>query len=336
MRILVTGGSGFIGSHLIKFLIKKNHKVLNIDRLSKESINESLKKINKHKNYSFQKIDLQNYNILNKTLSEFMPQTVFNLAAESHVDRSIISPKNFVKSNINSTVNLLESVRNLLNEKNNLINNFRFIHVSTDEIYGSLKNKKNKFTENSQLDPSSPYSASKASTDLIVRAWHKTYKLPIIITNCSNNFGPWQYPEKLIPVIILNLLKKEKVPIYGNGKNIRDWIYVLDHVEGLYLVFKKGVIGENYNIGTNNEYENIEIFKKISKKITNYYKNKYNYMELLEYVSDRKGHDIRYAINNKKITSELGFRPKYNFENKLNKTIEWYLKNFKWLKNKSK
>tara|TARA_Y100000590_G_scaffold441280_1_gene567732 strand:- start:501 stop:1508 length:1008 start_codon:yes stop_codon:yes gene_type:complete len=334
MKIIVTGGSGFIGSHLVKFLIKKKHKVLNIDKLSKYSVNEALINIKKNHNYSFKKIDLQNFKKLNAIVLRYKPDAIFNLAAESHVDRSIEQPKNFVKSNINSTINLLEISRNLLNKNKDTLEKFKFIHVSTDEIYGSLNKNKKKFSENSKINPSSPYSASKASTDLIVQAWNKTYKLPTIITNCSNNFGPWQYPEKLMPVIILKILNKERIPIYGNGKNIRDWIYVLDHVNGLYKILKKGKIGETYNIGTNNEFQNIDICKKICKKITKLKKNKFNYLKLIKYVSDRKGHDLRYAINSNKIKTKLGFRSKYKFENSLDITIKWYLKHYNWLKNK--
>jgi len=334
MKILVTGGSGFIGSHLVKFLIKKNHEILNIDKLSKQSVNESLSILKNDKKYSFKKIDLQNFEKLNNIISQFKPEAVFNLAAESHVDRSISDPKAFVKSNINSTINLLESIRLYLDDNKKINNRFKLIHISTDEIYGSLKLNKNKFSEKSRLDPSSPYSASKASTDLLVKAWYKTFNIPTLITNCSNNFGPWQYPEKLIPVIIKKILKKEKIPIYGNGKNVRDWIFVLDHVEGLYLVFKKGKIGESYNIGTNNECSNIDILKMICSKVNKIKKNKYNYLELLEFVEDRKAHDVRYAINNKKISSDLGFKSKYNFKKSLDYTISWYLNNTKWLKNK--
>ena len=334
MRIIVTGGSGFIGSHLVKFLLKKKHHVLNIDKLSKYSVNESLNKIKNNKYYTFEKIDLQNFNKLNSIIIKYKPETIFNLAAESHVDRSIKNPINFVKSNINSTINLLESSRKLLNLNKNLTKKFKFIHVSTDEIYGSLKRNNKKFTEKSQIDPSSPYASSKASTDLLVKSWIRTYKLPAIITNCSNNFGPWQYPEKLIPVIISKALKKEDIPIYGNGKNIRDWIFVLDHIEVLYLIFKKGKIGESYNIGTNNEFENIKICKKICSHLNYLTKNVFDYTKLINFVPDRKGHDLRYAINNNKIKLKLGFKSKYNFDSSLNKTIEWYFKNYEWLNNK--
>ncbi len=334
MKIIVTGGSGFIGSHLVKFLIKKKHIVLNIDKISKYSVNESLYEIEKNKNYYFSKIDLQNFNKLNKSILNFKPNIIFNLAAESHVDRSISNPMDFVKSNINSTINLLESSRFYLNKNKELQKKFRLIHVSTDEIYGSLKKNSKKFTEKNNLDPSSPYSSSKASTDLLVKAWHKTFNLPVLITNCSNNFGPWQFPEKLIPLIILKIINKQKIPIYGDGKNIRDWIYVYDHIDGLYKVMKKGTPGETYNIGTNNEYENIVICKKICDKISRIKKNKFNYRDLIEFVEDRKGHDERYAIDSKKIKQELGFKSSYNFEKSLNKTIDWYIKNTKWLKNK--
>ena len=336
MKIIVTGGSGFIGSHLVHLLIKKKHKVLNIDKLSKFSVNESLDDLKKNKKYNFKKIDLQNFEKLSAAINNFKPDIIYNLAAESHVDRSIINPINFVKSNINSTINLLEAINKYLHKYPKIKKNFRLIHVSTDEIYGSLKSEEKKFTEKSKIDPSSPYAASKASTDLIVKAWNKTYKLPVIITNCSNNFGPWQFPEKLIPVIISKILKKQTIPIYGNGKNIRDWIYVLDHVDCLYTILKKGKIGETYNIGTNNELENIKICKMICLKINKLKKNKFNNLKLIKFVDDRKGHDLRYAINNNKIKKTLGFRSKYKFENALDTTVKWYLNNSDWLKNKTK
>ncbi len=336
MKIIVTGGSGFIGSHLVHLLIKKKHKVLNIDKLSKFSVNESLDDLKKNKKYNFKKIDLQNFAKLSAAINNFKPDIIYNLAAESHVDRSIINPINFVKSNINSTINLLEAINKYLDKYTKIKKNFKLIHVSTDEIYGSLKSDEKKFTEKSKIDPSSPYAASKASTDLIVKAWNKTYKLPVIITNCSNNFGPWQFPEKLIPVIISKILKKQTIPIYGNGKNIRDWIYVLDHVDCLYTILKKGKIGETYNIGTNNELENIKICKMICLKINKLKKNKFNNLKLIKFVDDRKGHDLRYAINNNKIKKTLGFRSKYKFENALDSTVKWYLNNSDWLKNKTK
>ncbi len=336
MRIIVTGGSGFIGSHLVRLLIKKKHIVLNIDKLSKFSVNESLDDLKKNKKYNFKKIDLQNYSKLSTAINNFKPNIIYNLAAESHVDRSITNPINFVKSNINSTINLLEAANKYLDKNTKIKKNFKLIHVSTDEIYGSLNSKEKKFTEKSKIEPSSPYAASKASTDLLVKAWNKTYKLPIIITNCSNNFGPWQYPEKLIPVIISKILKKQTIPIYGNGKNIRDWIYVLDHVDCLYTILKKGKIGETYNIGTNNELENINLCRMICLKINKLKKNKFNNLKLINFVDDRKGHDLRYAINNNKIKKTLGFRSKYKFENALDSTVKWYLNNSNWLKNKTK
>ena len=336
MRIIVTGGSGFIGSHLVHLLIKKKHIVLNIDKLSKFSVDESLDDLKKNKNYNFKKIDLQNFGELSTAINNFKPNIIYNLAAESHVDRSITHPINFVKSNINSTINLLEAANKYLDKYPKIKKNFKLVHVSTDEIYGSLKSEEKKFTEKSKIDPSSPYAASKASTDLIVKAWNKTYKLPVIITNCSNNFGPWQYPEKLIPVIISKILKKQTIPIYGNGKNIRDWIYVLDHVDCLYTILKKGKIGETYNIGTNNELENINLCRMICLKINKLKKNKFNNLKLIKFVDDRKGHDLRYAINNNKIKKTFGFRSKYKFENALDSTVKWYLNNSDWLKNKIK
>jgi len=336
MKILVTGGSGFIGSTLVKLLLEKNYKVLNIDKLSKQSVNESLDKYKKNKNYFFKKIDINNYKKLEKIFFEFKPHSIFHLAAESHVDRSIKNPEIFIKTNILGTYNLLEISKNFY-QKNKFSKRFIFIHVSTDEIYGSLsKRNYNKFNENTNINPSSPYSASKACSDLLVNAWNKTFNLPIIITNCSNNFGPWQFPEKLIPIVIYNAIRKKSIPIFGNGKNIRDWIDVRDHANGLYLVFKKGKIGERYNIGTNQEFSNIQICKKIFKILNNKVDKNFNYLKLINFVNDRKGHDYRYAIDNTKIKKELNFKSKYQFDQSIEKTIGWYLENISWVKSKLK
>ena len=338
MKILITGGSGFIGSTLIKFLLAKNHKILNVDCLSKYSVNESLLTLNQKlkNNYFFKKIDISNYNSLNIAFNKFKPDSVIHVAAQSHVDRSISDPKVFIRANIIGTFNLLEVSRKYL-KKIKIKNKFKFLHISTDEIYGELKKNEKKFTEKNNIKPSSPYSASKASSDLLVESWNKTYNLPTIITNCSNNFGPWQFPEKLIPVIILSALDNKKIPIYGNGKNIRDWIDVRDHVRALDLVLRKGKIGERYNIGTDNQLSNITIAKKICS-ILDKIKNKKNifHEKLISYINDRAGHDFRYAINNEKITKDLHFKSKYKFEKSLEDTVLWYLDNLNWAKNKLK
>lgn len=319
-KILVTGGLGFIGLNLIFDLLKSNKQiVLNLDKVSPYS-----NKINiKNKNYIFHKIDISKKEKLYNSINSFKPDIIYHLAAESHVDRSIISAKDFIYSNIIGTYNLLEIVNFLFNKKK-LSSNFRFIHVSTDEVYGSINS--GKFNENSNYKPNSPYSASKASSDLLVRSWVKTFKFPGIITNCSNNFGPFQNEEKLIPKMIKNILNKINIPIYGNGKNMRDWIFVEDHVAALRTIASKGKIGENYNIGGQNIKSNNEIVKIISKIMKNNYVN-FDPINLVEYVEDRKGHDFRYAISNKKINSKLNWYPKYNFTDALKLTVNWYYKN---------
>jgi len=328
MKILVTGGSGFIGSTLIKALLKnKKNIVLNIDKISKYSVSESLIKINTNK-YTFQKLDLKNYKKLEKVFNIFKPNIIYHLAAESHVDRSLISPKKFVENNFFSTLNLLECYRKYslkyINKKK------LFINISTDEVYGSLNNKQKPFNENSPFRPNSPYSSSKASSDLLVRSWNRSYNLSIITTHCSNNFGPWQFPEKLIPVVIYNLSNKKNIPVYGKGNNIRDWIYVEDHVKCLILISKKGKVGENYNIGGNKEISNLDLIKKIIKIFKKNIKSTYNYNNLITFVDDRLGHDFRYAISNHKINKNLNFKLNLNFENNLEKTVKWYIKNISW------
>jgi dTDP-glucose 4,6-dehydratase len=319
-KILITGGLGFIGLNLVLELLKsKNQTILNLDKISPYS-----NKINiKNKNYKFHKIDISKKEKLYNCIKNFKPDIIYHLAAESHVDRSIISAKDFIYSNIIGTYNLLETANFLLNKKK-LSSNFRFIHVSTDEVYGSIK--LGKFNENSNYKPNSPYSASKASSDLLVRSWFKTYNFPVITTNCSNNFGPYQNKEKLIPKIIKNIFDKVTIPIYGNGKNMRDWIFVDDHVSALIMVGKKGKLGENYNIGGQNIKSNNEIVKIISKIMKNRYV-KFEPLDLVQYVKDRKGHDFRYAISNKKINSNLNWYPKYNFRSALELTIKWYCQN---------
>ena len=338
MKIIVTGGYGFIGSALIRYILdNSNDEILNLDKLTYASNKASLEAYENNNNYSFEKIDIVDKSAVQKIFSSFKPDAIMHLAAESHVDRSITDPSQFIKTNIIGTYNLLELSKNYLDEENK--NKFKFLHVSTDEVYGDLEIDEPAFNEKNRYIPSSPYSASKASSDHLVRAWNRTYDLPILITNCSNNYGPFQNNEKFIPQIINGILKGSEIPIYGDGKQIRDWLYVEDHVEALYLVLKKGIIGETYNIGGNNEIMNIVIAEMICDEMdSNYYEKfekisvkKSNVLlkDLITFVEDRKGHDLRYAIDASKIKNDLGWTPKGDFQSGLKKTIEWYLNNNK-------
>ncbi len=336
-RILVTGGAGFIGSNLIRRLIKlENCKIFNLDKIGYSSDTDSftnLKRLNSelfNKKYKFVKADLNDYSETKKAIEISNPDFIFHLAAESHVDRSIDSPKEFIQSNIIGTFNLLENALNHFRGMEKLRkNNFKFLHISTDEVFGSL-GEKGFFDENSRYDPRSPYSATKASSDHLVRAWQHTYKLPTLITNCSNNFGPWQFPEKLIPLIINKALNEEQIPIYGNGKNIRDWLFVEDHIDALLTVIKKGDIGDTYCIGSNNEKTNIEIAELICLIIDKLIPLKYPRNTLIKFVTDRPGHDKRYAIDNSLIKSKLGWEANYDFYTSLEKTVLWYIDNKYW------
>lgn len=329
MKYLVTGGSGFIGSHLIKLLLKnkKNH-VLNIDKLSYAANNKLNDEI-KSKKYSFKKIDISNYEKIKKQILNFQPNIIFNLAAETHVDRSISNSKDFIFSNIIGTFSILQASRKYLSKVKNK-KDFKFIHISTDEVYGSLKKSMRSFTENSNYLPNSPYAASKASSDHLIRAWNKTYNFPSILTHCSNNYGSHQNYEKFIPKIIINAINNRKIPIYGSGRQLREWIHVSDHVNALLHVSIKGKIGETYNIGSNIVKENIFVAKAICKRLNKIYNNKNkNYEDLIEYVEDRPGHDFKYALNISKIKKQLNWSPKISFNEGLNQTIEWYLKESK-------
>ena len=337
--ILVTGGAGFIGSALIRHIIKNTyHSVVNIDKLSYSGNLQSLESIESNKNYIFERVDICDEKELNRIFKKNKPDIVMHLAAESHVDRSIDGPGDFIKTNIVGTFTLLEQSKNYWQSlEGDKKNNFRFLHVSTDEVYGDLEGTTDFFSEETSYDPSSPYSATKASSDHLVRAWHRTYGLPVLITNCSNNYGPCQFPEKLIPHVILNALEGKNLPIYGDGRQIRDWLYVDDHVLALMSVALDGNVGETYNIGGSNEIQNIEVVKKICNILDKLISNKLNGMasfsELITYVKDRPGHDVRYAINANKINRDLGWKPEESFESGILKTVQWYLTNNDWCEN---
>ena len=332
MKILVTGGAGFIGSNFILNNIS-NHTILNYDKLTYAGNLDNLKSLEKDPNYNFVKGDIKDLNKFNEVINGFKPDAIINFAAESHVDRSIDGPQDFIETNIFGTFILLKSALDYYSDLDkDKKKKFRFLHISTDEVYGSLGST-GKFKETTRYDPSSPYSASKASSDHLVKAWYHTYGLPILITNCSNNYGPYQFPEKLIPLMIINCLEHKSLPIYGKGDNIRDWIYVDDHCKGIYEVLKNGKIGETYNLGGNQEMTNIDIVNNIclildkiipSKKIN-------SYKELIVYVKDRPGHDFRYAIDSTKVENELNFFPLETLETGLKKTIMWYLDNLEWI-----
>ncbi|MCW9710413.1 dTDP-glucose 4,6-dehydratase [Avibacterium sp. 21-586] len=331
MKILVTGGAGFIGSALIRYLINQtNDQVFNIDKLTYASCLDGLSTVRNSPRYRFQQVDICNAHLLSNVFSQYQADAVIHLAAETHVDRSISNSLPFVQTNIVGTYTLLESTydywRKLDKQKQR---DFRFIHVSTDEVYGDLQKDQPAFNEGSIYAPNSPYSASKASSDHLVRAWYKTFGLPTIITHCSNNYGPYQFPEKLIPLMILNALSGKPLPIYGNGMQIRDWLFVEDHIRALHLVLTKGRIGGIYNIGGNNEKTNLEVVKTICRHLDELVPDKPDnvnqYMDLITFVEDRPGHDQRYAINTHKINSELEWYPQETFDTGLSKTILWYL-----------
>ena len=331
MKIIITGGAGFIGSAVIRHIIQTtNHEVLNVDKLTYAGNLESLSLVDQNPRYHFSQTDICDRVELDKLFELFQPDAVMHLAAESHVDRSISGPYTFIKTNIIGTYTLLEVARKYwlqLDEKRQA--EFKFHHISTDEVYGDLEGTTDLFTETTSYAPSSPYSASKASSDHLVRAWHRTYGLPTIVTNCSNNYGSYHFPEKLIPLVILNALEGKSLPIYGKGDQIRDWLFVEDHARALYKVVTEGVVGETYNIGGHNEKQNIEVVKTICK-ILNELKPQSNgqqYESLITFVKDRPGHDLRYAIDDTKIGNELGWKPKETFETGIRKTVEWYLNN---------
>jgi dTDP-glucose 4,6-dehydratase len=331
MRIFVTGGAGFIGSAVIRNIIRTrpSWSVVNIDKLTYAGNLESLDAVSTSTNYTFKKIDICDRSAISALFKEFRPDGIMHLAAESHVDRSIDGPGEFIQTNIIGTYTLLECARAYwsgLDEEGK--KRFKFHHISTDEVYGSLGDE-GFFTEETPYQPNSPYSASKASSDHLVRAWHETFKFPVVTTNCSNNYGPYHFPEKLIPLMILNALDLKKLPVYGKGDNVRDWLYVEDHAEALLNVFEKGRVGETYNIGGNNEKQNLEVVHTICDLLDSMKKRSdgKSYRDLISYVPDRPGHDKRYAIDASKVTRELGWKPKETFESGIKKTVAWYLEN---------
>ena len=330
---LITGGAGFIGSNFLNLFVPRypEYNFINLDKLTYAANLLNLKNIENLPNYTFEQGDIADHSCVNKIFIQYNPDIVVHFAAESHVDRSIIGPAEFVQTNIIGTFNLLEACRK--NWSDSLSKNKLFHHVSTDEVYGSLSlNDTNLFTEVTPYTPHSPYSASKASSDHLVRAYYHTYGIPIKITNCSNNYGPYQFPEKLIPLMILNALNNKPLPVYGKGENIRDWLYVKDHCEAIWTVIQKGVIGETYNIGGNNEWKNIDIVNKICDILAEEFKkNPLSIKKLITFVKDRPGHDLRYAIDSTKIKSELHWQPRETFETGLRKTIRWYLNNKTWI-----
>ena len=371
MKILVTGGSGFIGSNLVRLLVEeKGESVINLDKLTYAGNAESLADLEGNPNYTFEQVDLCDAAALAEVFTKHQPDTVMHLAAESHVDRSIDGPGEFIQTNIVGTYNLLQASLNYWrslpeagdselkitdcgDELSGISNkeSFRFLHVSTDEVYGSLAPDASGFSETTPYDPHSPYSASKAASDHLARAWADTYGLPVLVTNCSNNYGPYQFPEKLIPVVILKCLRGEPIPVYGKGENIRDWLYVTDHAEALYTVVTKGRVGETYNIGGNNEQTNLDLIKKLCAILEQEIRGKVDetekpshfatfkpshskpFQDLITFVTDRPGHDMRYAIDPTKIRDELGWEPKEDFESGFRKTVQWYLNNREWTDN---
>lgn len=334
MNILVTGGAGFIGSAVLRYLIKStDHHVLNLDKLTYAGNLESLSEIDQNPRYQFVQADICDAITLTQIFERFQPDAVMHLAAESHVDRSIDGPAAFIQTNIVGTYTLLEVARKYyaaLSAQQKSV--FRLHHISTDEVYGDLEGTTDLFTETTSYAPSSPYSASKASSDHLVRAWHRTYGLPVVITNCSNNYGPYHFPEKLIPLVILNALQGKALPIYGKGDQIRDWLFVEDHARALYSVVTQGKVGETYNIGGHNEKQNIEVVKNICQILDELQPRAdgQSYAVLIEFVKDRPGHDLRYAIDATKIANELGWKPEETFETGIKKTVQWYLEHLDW------
>ena len=331
MKILVTGGAGFIGSAVVRLAVARGHSVVNLDALTYAACLENVASVAQSPLYAFEQADIRDPAALARVFEAHQPDAVMHLAAESHVDRSIDGPGVFIETNVMGTYNMLQAARSYWEAKGRP-ESFRFHHISTDEVFGSLPaDPAVKFTEDTPYDPRSPYSASKASSDHLVRAWHETYGLPVVLTNCSNNYGPFHFPEKLIPVIILNALAGKALPIYGDGSNIRDWLYVEDHADALLLVVEKGAVGRSYNIGGENERTNLELVKTLCGILDRLRpKAAGSYADQITFVTDRPGHDARYAIDPSRIRAELGWRPSVTVEEGLEKTVQWYLDNEAW------
>ncbi|MEC9197973.1 MAG: dTDP-glucose 4,6-dehydratase [Pseudomonadota bacterium] len=331
MKLLITGGAGFIGSAVVRLAIARGHEVVNLDALTYAACLENVASVSGSDKYAFEHVDIRDRSALDAVFAKHQPDAVMHLAAESHVDRSIDGPADFIETNVTGTFNMLEAARSYWVQAGKP-EGFRFHHISTDEVFGSLPNDPEvKFTEDTPYDPRSPYSSSKASSDHLVRAWHETYGLPVVLTNCSNNYGPFHFPEKLVPVIILNALAGKPLPIYGNGANIRDWLFVEDHADALLLVLEKGELGRSYNIGGENERTNLELVKTLCAILDQKRpKDSGSYADQITFVADRPGHDARYAIDPTRIRTELGWRPSVTVEEGLERTVDWYLDNQPW------
>ena len=328
MKLVVTGGAGFIGSAVVRRAVRAGHEVVNVDALTYAACLDNVAEVAKSPNYTFIEADIRDRGAMDTLLAEHHPDAIMHLAAESHVDRSIDGPGTFIETNITGTYTLLEAARAHWVARRRPAQ-FRFHHISTDEVFGSL-GATGQFTEETPYDPRSPYSASKAASDHLVRAWHETYGLPVVLTNCSNNYGPFHFPEKLIPVVILNALAGKPIPVYGAGENVRDWLYVEDHAEALLLVVEKGAVGRSYNIGGENEARNIDLVRMICAILDAKRPGANPYAGQITFVTDRPGHDARYAIDPTRIREELGWRPSVTLEQGLEKTVQWYLDNEPW------
>ena len=328
MKILVTGGAGFIGSAVVRLAVAQGHSVVNVDALTYAACLENVASVGNSPRYAFENADIRDRAAMDRILAAHDPDAVMHLAAESHVDRSIDGPGTFIETNINGTFTLLEAARAFWTRKGKP-EGFRFHHISTDEVFGSL-GPIGKFTEETPYDPRSPYSASKAASDHLVRAWHETYGLPVVLTNCSNNYGPFHFPEKLIPVVILNALSGKAIPVYGKGENVRDWLFVEDHADALLTVLQQGEVGRSYNIGGENEARNIDLVRTICRLMDEMHPQGAPHDRLITFVADRPGHDLRYAIDPTRMRDELGWRPSVTLEEGLRRTVRWYLENEDW------